>query len=265
VQTRALQISDDVERLLIVSDLHGFVEPLKELDRLFALYEGKSQVVAAGDYVVNGGRPAEVVDWVRRHAGEFAVTGNHDQEALKGAEGDFAPYTDPGAFLCFSEEQKDYLTGLPEVLELSWKGRKIRINHGRRASGEWVSWKATTAEVFDAFADPSVDLTVVAHTHCPFVRRESRGHVANCGSTSCLILGHEAADGSVQSKTDVSFKPIARIYSTFLSATASSTGLEVRVERFEYDRLPEAELLQDLGHPRAQQIRKWLDTGVFWS
>ena len=134
MQTRALQISDDVERLLIVSDLHGFVEPLKELDRLFALYEGKSQVVAAGDYVVNGGRPAEVVDWVRRHAGEFAVTGNHDQEALKGAEGDFAPYTDPGAFLCFSEEQKDYLTGLPEVLELSWKASSSKLRLTPRRS-----------------------------------------------------------------------------------------------------------------------------------
>ena len=105
----------------------------------------------------------------------------------------------------------------------------------------------------------------MAHTHCPFVRRESRGHVANCGSTSCLILGHEADDGTIQSKTDGPFQPIAKIYSTFLSVTVSSTGLEVSVERFDYDRQREAELLQDLGHPRAERMRKWLDTGVFWS
>jgi len=112
-----MQVEDDVERLLMVSDLHGFVEPLKVLDGIFAACPNKQQVVAVGDYLVNGGRPAETVEWVWQHAGEFAVTGNHDQAALRGAEGEHPPYTEPGAFLCFSGEQRDYLaqSGFPNA------------------------------------------------------------------------------------------------------------------------------------------------------
>lgn len=258
-------MGDDIERLLIVSDLHGFSEPLKALDRIFAAGDDKAQVVAAGDYVVNGARPAQTVDWVRQTAGEFAVSGNHDQVALEGAEGEHPPYTDPGAFLCFNAEQKEYLTGLPDVLDLSWRGRKIRINHGRTKSGEWASWKATTDEVYELFVDPSVDLTVVAHTHCPFVRREARGHVANSGSVSCVILGHEGEDGTIQPKTEEPFQPPPEIYSTYLSVTAEGGNLEVSVERFDYDRQQEIERLQDIGYPKIEKLRKWLETGVCWS
>ena len=158
----------------------------------------------------------------------------------------------------------DYLADLPDVLELSWRGRQLRITHGRTASGEWASWRATTGEMYELFADPTVDLTVVAHTHCPFVRAEPRGQVANCGSTSCLILGHETDDGAIQSKTEAPFHPVEEIYSTYLSVTAPGASLDVSVERFSYDLLLEVDFLQDLGHPRVEVMRKWLETGVFW-
>ena len=263
MRTRSLRVSDDVERLLVVGDLHGYVEPLKTLDRVFGAYPDRVQVVAAGDYVVSGAKPAEAVEWVRRNAGEFAVTGNHDQGALAGADGKHPPFTEPGAFLRLSAEQRAYLSDLPDVLELSWKGRCIRVNHGRTRSGAWASWMGKTDEVFALFADPSVALTIVAHTHCPFVRKDATGCVANCGSTSCLILGHKRDDGTIQSKTEIPFEPVSKIYSTYLSVTMDGSGLGVRVECFDYDRRKELECLEDIGDPNIERTRALLETGVY--
>ena len=146
MRTQSIQVNDQIEQLVVVSDLHGFIEPLKVLDEVIAAYQGKVQVVAAGDYVVTGPSPAETVEWVHQNAGRFAVRGNHDKGALAMAEGEHPPWTAPGAFLRLGCEQRKYLSELPDILELSWKGRRIRITHGRNHSGEWVLWVQTMKE-----------------------------------------------------------------------------------------------------------------------
>ncbi len=146
MRTQSIQVNDQIEQLVVVSDLHGFIEPLKVLDEVIAAYQGKVQVVAAGDYVVTGPSPAETVEWVHQNAGRFAVRGNHDKRALAMAEGEHPPWTAPGAFLRLGCEQRKYLSELPDILELSWKGRRIRITHGRNHSGEWVLWVQTMKE-----------------------------------------------------------------------------------------------------------------------
>ena len=78
------------------------------------------------------------------------------------------------------------------------------------------------------------------------------------------MLGHEAEDGTVQSKTDVPCQPAAEIYSTYLSVTAAGTGLDVRVERFDYDRQAEVAFLRDLGFPKIERMRRLLETGLCW-
>ena len=263
MRTQSVQVNDQVERLVLVSDLHGFIEPLKVLDRVIEAYPEKVQVVAVGDYVVTGSRPAEAVEWVRRNAGRFAVRGNHDEGALAGAEGEHPPWTEPGAYVRLSCEQKEYLSELPDILELSWKGRRIRITHGRRPSGEWVAWTATASEVFEFFADPSVELTVVGHTHHAFVRTDARCCVANCGSTSHLILGFKQDDGTVESRTEAPFEPVSEMYSTYLSVTIDESNLEVRVERFDYDRQKEIQRLRDAGRLDIKELREQLETCVW--
>ena len=262
MRTKSMHVSDDVERLVIVSDLHGFVEPLKVLDGLIASYQEKLQVVAAGDYVVTGARPVEAIEWVRANAGSFAVRGNHDENSVARVEGAHPPWTEAGASERLNPDQREYLARLPDVLELSWRGRCIRITHHRRPSGQVVSWMGKVTEVFDFFADPGVALVVAAHTHYPFVRKTATCCVANTGSISVPILGFRQDDGTVESRTEDSFEPDTKIFSTYLSVSCNGTGLEVVIERFDYDRAPGIERLRDAAHPDVERLRALLETGI---
>ncbi len=118
MQTRRIEVEADVDSLLVISDLHSFIEPLHALDVELASRSGSHQVVVAGDIISGGANPAEVVQWVRTNAGEFAALGNHDETALLGGEGEHPPYSEAGGFLRLNREQAEYYQSLPNVLEL---------------------------------------------------------------------------------------------------------------------------------------------------
>ena len=69
-----------------MSDLHSFVEPLEVIDGMIASWPGYVQVLVAGDILSGGVSPVETLEWVRTHAGEFAVLGNHDEGSLRGVK-----------------------------------------------------------------------------------------------------------------------------------------------------------------------------------
>jgi predicted phosphodiesterase len=130
LEVRVLEADDALERMLIVSDLRAYAEPIEAFDKVRAGYEEMTQVVAAGDIFLGGVDPAECVDWVCANAGEFSVLGNHDQGALAGSGGGNPPYTEPGACRRLNASQLRYLRGLPPALEVRWRGKRLRILHG---------------------------------------------------------------------------------------------------------------------------------------
>ena len=87
------QLDDTIDLLLIVSDIHGFVRPLEVFDALHAAMGGRSQIVFNGDMCTAGLWPAEAMQWTQRNAGELAVLGNHDEEILQGAAGDYLSFS----------------------------------------------------------------------------------------------------------------------------------------------------------------------------
>ena len=264
MQTKRIDLNADVDSLLIVSDLHSFIEPLQALDVEFASRSGSAQIVVAGDIIAGGANPAEVMDWVRKNAGQFAVLGNHDQGALLGGEGAHPPYSEAGGYLRLDRGLAEYYQSLPLVLELAWKGHVIRVLHGHLTlAGEGVSWMAKPSELLTRFADPAVTLTVTAHTHFPFVAEQNGGRVANCGSVCGLLLGREHEDGSISSWGDeATFAPPPRIYSTFLSLTVEQGELQVTIERFDYDRAAALDRLRAIDDPYIETRVRWLETGV---
>ncbi len=263
MRIQPFDVDAQIEKLLFVSDLHGFVEPLAVLDRVIASLSENVQVVAVGDYVVAGVRPAEVVAWVRQNAGRFAVKGNHDQGALAAAQGDHPAWTEPGAQIRLSGDQRDYLREIPDMLELSWRGSTIRVVHGRKPTGEWVDWQLPCDAVFDFFADKAVDLTVTGHTHDPFVLERDGCRVANCGSTSMLIQAFKNDAGAVLSRRKTPAEPLAEIFSTYLLVANDGTDLSAQVESFDYDRQKELQLLRDAGRPHIEALTALLETAVF--
>lgn len=261
-QTESLAVPDDIDRIIVVSDLHGLTAPLEVIDDIVNGFREEVQVIAAGDYSVNGLRPKETLEWVRRAVGEFAILGNHD--VLDAPKGDFPVYTEEGAFNRFDAGLKHYLSGLPRIIELTWRGKRMRIAHDCTPSGEYLSWTATVPEAVKMFADPTVDLNVCAHTHYPFVEQLSDTIVANSGSTSCLLLGHKKTDGSIHYKgrKGETFEPVCEIYSTYISIVIKEGRVHPTVERFTYDCEPEIEELQDIGHPGLARLSVLYRTGL---
>ena len=153
------------------------------------------------------------------------------------------------------------------MLELVWEGACITVMHGDYTrSGDEVSWMAKPSEILECFADRASALTIVAHTHYPFVAEKEGSQVANCGATSGLLLGMKHEDGSISPWGDEPvFTPPAEIYSTFLSVTAERGGLQVTIERFDYDRAKAIRGLREAGHPHVEYKKRWLETGIVLS
>jgi predicted phosphodiesterase len=264
MQTRSIEVDGGVDALLLVSDLHSFIEPLEALDLKFASRPGSAQIVVAGDLISGGASPAEAVEWARQNAGEFALLGNHDETALLGGEGDHPPYSETGGYLRLDQRQAEYYRSLPHVLELAWNGHVIRVIHGHRTFlGENVSWMTKPSEMLARFGDPAVAITVTAHTHHPFVAEHNGCRVANCGSVCGLLLGREHKDGTISSWGDEAvFEAPPQIYSTFLALTVESGELKVAIERFDYDRAAAIQRLRDVNDPFVEVRQRWLETGV---
>jgi len=264
MERKRVEVKGDADTLLVMSDLHSFIEPLEVIDGIIASRPGAVQVAVAGDILCAGASPAETVEWVRTNGGEFAVLGNHDEVSLRGAAGDHPPYTEAGAYQRLDRRQIEYLQALPQVLELTWRGARIRVTHAHRTlSGEDVSWQAKPSELLSRFGDPAVDLTIVAHTHYPFVLEQDGCRVANCGSTAALLLGLQHPDGSISSWGDeVVFEAPTEIYSTFVAITLEGEELQVTTERFDYDRAKALGRLREEKDPQFENKKRWLETGI---
>ncbi|MBI2438058.1 MAG: metallophosphoesterase family protein [Lentisphaerae bacterium] len=277
-RTVTRQLDDAFDRLIIVSDLHAHLPPLKAFEERCSQLKGRSQVLFNGDLFLGGPHPAETARWVMAAAGELATLGNHDEGMLQGAQGlpacpsparelgqgNHPPYTEEGAFLRLSEEQRDYFRALPRRLILRWRGKKIVLCHGHAdpATGEEVSWRSPPDEQIARFLDPSADLCATGHTHYAFVRQVKRITYANSGSLSLPILAALDKTGlhPQSGKKELGADDDPR--SSFLEVTESGGKLNVAILRFDYDRAQVWRELEALGHPQANVIRRWLKDGI---
>lgn len=258
------QLDDAIERLIIVSDLHAHLPPLEALAACWAQRQGKSLVLFNGDLIFGGPHPAEVARWLMRTCGDLATLGNHDEGMLRGGAGEHPPFTEEGAFLRLSEEERKYFRALPRRLILRWRGKKIVLTHGHAdpAKAEEVSWKATPEEQIDRFLDPSADLCASGHTHYAFVRRVRNTLYANSGSPSLPILAVMNKDGLHPQSGKKELGPDDDPRSTFLEVTVSGGKLDVAIVRFDYDRSAALSALEAVGHPHVNIIRRWLQDGI---
>lgn len=234
----AICIDSDVDRLLFVSDLHGYREPLNALDAEIDAMAGRTEVVAAGDLIMGGLDAPEAVQWVRDRCGPLSVRGNHDSRRPDAPQHDAPPDGEAGSWAALTADLADYLACMPDTLMLQWRGASIRVMHGSRsASGEHVSWLANPDTVAGAFCGPDVDLVVVGHTHFPFVRELEGCLVANCGSVSLPIRRVLMKDGSVHYQSGAGGPSCEDSNEcTFVCVEHTCDGLRPEIVRFDYDR-----------------------------
>lgn len=264
MRTVTADLDDAIERLAVISDLHAHLEPLQVFDGIRGRWPGRHQVIVNGDLVMTGLEPAETVAWVQRNAVGLATCGNHDLGMLKGATVKHPAYTEAGAYVRLSEAQREFVRGLPERLELHWRGFTIRVCHGHMTpEGADSSWRAPPRQLWERFGAPGADVTCLGHTHFAFVLERDGRRVANSGAASYPILSVREKGGALhpQSGGDPALET-ADARCSFLLLEERAGRLDVRVERFDYDRAALIRRYEALGLPDLNYRRTILQTGV---
>lgn len=263
MRTLERTVDDGVEFIAVVSDLHGYLEPLLAFDRLRAKWP-RHQIVVNGDLCMGGPQPAEVVAWVQQNATGFVACGNHDLGLLKGDDGDQPAFTEGGSYQRLSEEQRGFMRGFPEQLLVHWRGHVIRFVHGHmQPNGEISGCRSTPHQLMERFGTRDAGLTCLGHTHFPFFMERDGCRIANSGATGNIILRYINKDGAEHRMNGGDFAfPDTDWRSSFLKLSSDGKRLNVEIPRFDYDRRKTLEKLAAAGVPSVRLYERKLLEGV---
>jgi predicted phosphodiesterase len=242
-----VEVEPDSDLLVIASDLHAYREPLDAFSAELARLSDRRTLFVNGDLLEGGLDAAYTVEWVRDHAGGRTTRGNHDSAIFgylalageKGAVGDWPADTEMAAYSTLDPQQLAFIADLPGVLEVYWRGWRLRLLHGHfnLHDPDYTFWQVTPEAQLELFHDPAVALTVVSHTHYPFVRERDGSSLANSGSISAPICRFQDPSGDTVNRCiddpDVSSSDTQ---SHFLTISEDGPRLNVEIQRFDYDR-----------------------------
>ena len=156
-------------RALLASDIHSNLEALESVIEDAESRGGFDQIWSLGDLVGYGPDPGACIDLARRYE-HYGVAGNHDlacvgKLSLKAFNSNAAAAnrwtTDQ-----LTEEQADYLRGLPLRLEMG----EFTVVHGSPRDPVWEYMVSMVAAVA-SFAHFDTNWCLVGHSHQPFVCR----------------------------------------------------------------------------------------------
>lgn len=243
--TARVDVSDATERLVIVSDLHGYREPLEAIDQWLARLSEPHLVFVNGDIFEGGIDGRFALEWTMRRAPRRTTRGNHDSAVFEYLEAEpsrseRAPDdTELGVYREMTPDQLAFVKSLPDVLDVHWRGRTLRLMHGHfnlRTPAN-TNWRLRPAELSEIFADPAVDLTVIGHTHYPFISQGAAGALANPGTVAAPLFRYRDPSGrEIDRRVDDPDLSVNDNRPSFLTITEANGRLQPRIERFDYDR-----------------------------
>ncbi len=246
MESHEIELDDSVDRLIVVSDLHAYREPLAAVDAYLDSLSETYKVVVNGDLFEGGIDAAATIDWVQAHASGRTTRGNHDSRifAYLAQETDRDPPAqwkldgELGSYQKLSAEQLQFIADLPDQLMVYWRGKTIRVLHGHRSPKrpDYVDWRSTPDQLMELFHESYVDLTAIGHTHYPFVRQQHGAWLVNSGSIAAPI-NRWRDTGPVHNRcaSDESI-PDDDTHCSFLSITHKAGELVTEIIRFDYDR-----------------------------
>ena len=240
--------------MAVLSDIHGV---LPALEAVLAEPEvaGAERVVLTGD-ITAGPQPVEVLDLLREQGDRVLwVSGNADRELVEYRRGERTEIPDPIAPYAarqLTDEQVEFLAGLPQTLTLAIRGLgEVLFCHATPRDDEEIvlvdSRPDRWTEVFAAVPD-TVRTVVCGHTHMPYVRLAHGRLVVNPGSVG-MPYGRRGAHWCLLGPgTDLRVTPydipaaIARV-----TAECAYDGIEEWADYFLNARATDAEVLEAWG------------------
>lgn len=243
--TAQVEVSAATDRLVIVSDLHGYREPLEAIDRWLTQLSESHLVFVNGDIFEGGIDGRYAVEWTMRRATGRTTRGNHDSAIFRYLDADPSPGkrapddTELAAYREMTPDQLEFVKSLPDILDVHWRGHSLRLMHGHfnLRTPETTNWRLRPAELSKLFADPAVDLTVIGHTHYPFIYQGAAGALANPGTVAVPLFRYRDPSGlEIDRRVDDPDLSVNDSRPSFLTVTQADGRLQPRIERFDYDR-----------------------------
>lgn len=243
--TAQVEVNPSIQRLVVVSDLHGYKEPLEALDHWFDQLPEPYLVFVNGDIFEGGIDGRFALEWTMRHASGRTTRGNHDSAIFEYLDGEQPPRhraaadTELSAYRQLTPDQLEFVRSLPDILDVRWRGHSLRLMHGHfnLRTPATTNWRLSPTELSELFADPAVDLTVIGHTHYPFISQGAAGALANPGTVAVpLFRYHEAGGREIDRRFDDPNLSVNDSRPSFLTITEADGRLQPRIRRFDYDR-----------------------------
>lgn len=266
--TAEVEVDPAVQRLVVVSDLHGYREPLDALDHWLDRLPAPYLVFVNGDIFEGGIDGRFALEWTMRRATGRTTRGNHDSAIFeylnaKPPPSERAPDdTELAAYQTMTPDQHEFVKSLPDILDVRWRGRTLRLMHGHfnLRTPDPTNWRLPPADLSKLFADPAVDLTVIGHTHYPFINQSAAGALANPGTVAAPLFRYRDPSGrEIDRRVDDPDLSVSDNRPSFLTVTVADGRLQPRIERFDYDR---EGLLRR--HSARDGLRMPLDTRRAW-
>lgn len=198
-------------RLALFSDVHGNL-PALEAVRKAIKREKPDAILIAGDHVLNGPSPVEVVDALRAMEadGALIVQGNTD---IAVADGDYTAafpwYADGGvpdavrvaadwAGAELGDERLDWLRRLPAERRLRVHDTLVLVTHASPGSQtQGFSKDLDPSTVLQLVSRTDARLICCGHTHVPEVREFGWKVIVNDGSAGYVFDGDPTASWAV--------------------------------------------------------------------
>ncbi|MGC2160719.1 MAG: metallophosphoesterase family protein [Silvibacterium sp.] len=173
-------------KIAIIADIHANFAALRAFPEAF------DELWVIGDLVNFGARPGEVIEWVRTHA-HCVVRGNHDHAV--GYDTDprcipayraMAAETGECCSSVLTEDQKQYLQLLPLTADRTLSGTRFYLCHAT-PSDPLFGYLEQESQIWESeVVSTRSDVTVVGHTHVPFLRTLGKLYLLNLGSLAGL-------------------------------------------------------------------------------
>ncbi len=239
-----------MKKIAVLSDIHANLPALEAVWRdLEAL--APDEVYHLGDLVGYNPYPEEAVDFVRRR-GLPGIRGNYDLAVAAKVPDPASAYLkepiSPNGWAAYRwseshvpENDREYLLGLPERIDLEIEGHRLTLVHGSPDDVREYLYPDTPEErLAEAVASAGCDLLLCGHTHRPMIRKAGRGLVINPGSVG------KPKDGDPRAG--------------YLVLTLTPDGIEPEIRRVEYDLATVARtiLATDLPEVMATSLQKGL-------
>lgn len=234
-------------KVLFLSDVHANFPALwRALEA--ARRRGAERVVCAGDLVGFGPHPVEVLRLLKER-GVLCIRGNVERKVLGLlAESPrklrkLLPKRNLGPLvwtaLQLGEEERRFLEGLPERLELDLQGHRVLVVHGSpRKDTDYLFPSLTAAALEARLGGARPDVLVCGHSHLPFTRRVGGVLVVNCGSAGKPVDGDprgafavaEFQRGRARAQIVRFAYPVERVVRDLRERRAGARGVEAFAE-----------------------------------